>query len=117
MLWVDYQDYFGPDRRRASAALRLRERRRENYAGAPPALNVALRQLRMHAIDAHGSGLGLFASRVKSCAMLAAETGFFEVSGELAALSAHLAGPCGGDPRDEIYDAICRAEAALHTLH
>jgi hypothetical protein len=49
--------------------------------------------------------------------MLAAETGFFEVSGELAALSAHLAGPCGGDPRNEIYDAICRAEAALHTLH
>lgn len=116
MLWVDHPNYYGPDRRRGSA-LRLNERRRSNCAGDPPALDAALRQLRMHVIDAQGQGLEHFIMRLEGAALLAAHNGERQVSLELSALSAGLRESGLEDLRFEIYDALQRTHAGLCTLH
>jgi hypothetical protein len=70
MLWVDCENYLGPDRRRART-LRIIERRRANLAQNPPALSSALRRLRQRVIDATGEGAKVFAERVQGVAQLA----------------------------------------------
>jgi hypothetical protein len=80
--WVDHKNYVGPDRRK-KRNMRLSERREYDYGGNAPSLSAAVRQLRMHVLDAHGPGAAKFIDRVKAVAWLAQQ------ANELKAL-AHL---------------------------
>lgn len=68
MLWVDHASYFGPDRRRKPGGMRIRERRRYDYAGNPPPLPTALRQLRMRVLEAQGPGAAVLSDRARGAA-------------------------------------------------
>ncbi|WP_135211515.1 hypothetical protein [Vitreimonas flagellata] len=117
MMWVDQPSYFGPDRRRRAASLRIRERRRENLAGHPPALNVALRQLRMQIIEARGPGLDRFIERAHSTSILAQENCEHDAADALSALSVYAARNRELDVRPALYQGLDRAHAALNTYH
>ena len=117
MLWVDHASYFGPDRRRKGGGLRIRERRRENLAGRPPALNVALRQLRMQVLEARGPGLDRFIERAHSTAILAQENTELDAADALASLSVFAARNREKDVRPALYQGLDRAHAALSTYH
>lgn len=117
MLWVDCETYFGPDRRRAGAKLRLRERRRRNCAGRPPSMSIGLRQLRMRAIDASGAaGVDAYADRAKAVALLADMNSEPDVSDILNGMARRLAARRDADLRPQIYTELDRAHAALR-LH
>lgn len=113
MLWVDHNNYLGPDRR-GRRSLRLTERRRELAVGQPPALGTALRQLRLRVIDAKGAaGLAAFSARASAVALLAEARGRRPVADILMRLAHRLlASPFArGDVRPMIYAALDRAEA------
>ena len=114
MLWVDHESYFGPDRRRKSAGLRMRERRRYDCAGLPPSLPIALRQLRMRVLDARGPGAGHYADRAQATALLAQMNHQMETSDELSSLAMIAARGVNSDVRPSLYDGLDRAHAALH---
>jgi hypothetical protein len=111
MLWVDHADYFGPDRRK-SGSLRVRERRRYDYAGNPPPVATALRQLRMRVLDASGAGIDAFVARARMVAQLADIQHEPETADVVRAL-ARRAAQTGGDVRQFLYDGLDRAQAAL----
>lgn len=113
MLWVDSDQYYGPDRRRLREK-RMRERRRYECGDRLPAMNTALVQLRMRTLEAHGDRLPAFIIRLKGVVTLAnmkSETG---VAHELIALIGQLTNLRGGDPRQIIYAALDRAQAHLN---
>jgi len=114
MLWVDQDSYFGPDRRRKAAGLRMRERRHDNYAAMPPSLSIAMRQLRMRVIDACGRGAAQFADRAQSTAMLARLQNEREASDALTSLAVVAARGVDRDVRPSLYAGLDRAQAALH---
>jgi hypothetical protein len=68
--WVDHKNYVGPDRRR-KRNMRLGERREYDYGGNTPSLSAAVRQLRMHVLEAYGPGAAKFIERVRAVAWLA----------------------------------------------
>ena len=113
MLWIDEDTYFGPDRRQVNGGVRLRERRRANRAGDPPPLSTALRQLRLRVLDARGSGVEAFVSRVESTALLAEMQGEPDVAFELANLGMTLDHTCLDDARENIYATLDRAHGLL----
>lgn len=116
MLWVDHRSYYGPDRRRKRGGIRLRERRRYNCASHPPPLGAALRQLRMHVIDAHGAaGVGAFADRTRAVALLAEAAGETDAAMELQRLSARLTP--SRDVRPAVYDALDRVQSVMQVYH
>lgn len=117
MLWVDHQNYFGPDRRHARAGLRLHERRHDDCAGTPPPLATALRQLRLRVIDARGPGAAIFADRAQSLALLAQMHNEEEVSGALSSLARTAVRARDNDVRPILYAGLDRAQAALQTVH
>ena len=117
MLWVDHQDYFGPDRRTKLAGLRLRERRRDNCAGNPPHLQTALRQLRMRVIEARGPGADAFAERAQSTALLAQMNDELDAADALSSLAMTAARGRTNDVRPILYEGLDRAHAALRTYH
>jgi hypothetical protein len=117
MLWVDHQNYFGPDRRRVRAALRLRERRHDDCAGTPPPLTTALRQLRMRVIEARGPGAAVFADRAHSVALLAQMNSEYEASDTLSSLAMTAVRARESDVRPILYEGLDRAHAALQTYH
>lgn len=117
MLWVDHQNYFGPDRRRARAGLRLRERRHDDCASTPPPLTTALRQLRMRVIEARGAGAAVFADRAQSVALLAQMNHEYEASDTLSSLAMTAVRARDTDVRPILYDGLDRAHAALATYH
>ena len=118
MLWVDQPSYYGADRRIAPSGFRLRERRRENLAGLPPALSRALRQLRMHVLDANGiSGLGKFADRARAVALLAYEQGELDAADILNHVANTLTREREGDFRPFIYDQLDRIHGVVQTMH
>jgi len=117
MLWVDHQNYFGPDRRRARGHLRLRERRRDDCAGTPPPLTTALRQLRMRVIEARGAGAATFADRAQSVALLAQINNEYEASDTLSSLAMTAARGREHDVRPILYQGLDRAHASLATYH
>lgn len=116
MLWVDIDTYFGPNRRCATA-LRLRDRRRHDCAGAPPSLSIALRKLRMRVLDARGTGLGPFVDRVHGVAALADMNEEHDAAQELSALGMRMLRHRDSDMRPEAYTALDRTHAALRVLH
>jgi hypothetical protein len=114
MLWVDHNNYIGPDRRGQRSRLRLTERRREHAVGQPPALGTALRQLRLRVLDAKGAaGLAAFSARASAVALLANARGRRPVADILMRLARRLlASPFArGDLRPMIYAELDRAEA------
>lgn len=117
MLWIDQDCYYGPDRRRKAAVVRVRERRRYNSACEPPSLPVALRQLRMRVLDARGTGAAAFADRLQGVAIIAHMNGEDDASDSLSALAMTLARAGGTDVRGALYDGLDRAHAVLNTYH
>ena len=117
MLWVDHTNYYGPDRRLKTQGLRLRERRRDNVAGNPPPLSTAMRQLRMHVIDARGPGAESFADRANGVAMLADVRGEHDAAVALSALAITAMRGRERDVREALFHGLDRAHAQLQTYH
>jgi len=117
MLWVDHDSYFGPDRRRKAAGMRMRERRRYDLAGLPPSLPIALRQLRMRVLDARGPAAVRFADRAQATALLAQMNDEYEASDELSSLAMTAARGAERDVRPTLYDSLDRTHTVLRTLH
>lgn len=117
MLWVDHENYFGPDRRRKLGGLRVRERRRYDYAGSPPPLNTALRQLRMRILGAQGPGAALLSDRARAVAMLAAHQGEHDAAHELSAFAAAALRGRNADVRSGLYKDLNRVHAAMHDAY
>jgi hypothetical protein len=113
MLWVNHESYFGPDRRRRPGGMRVRERRRYEYAGNPPPLPTALRQLRMRVLDAHGQGAAVFSDRARSVAMLAQLQGQTAAASALSSLAVAALRGRTSDIRPELYTSLDRVHAAL----
>ena len=113
MLWVDHASYFGPDRRRKLGGMRIRERRRYDYAGHPPPLNTALRQLRMRILEAQGMHAAALSDRARGVAMLAASFGEDEAAHELSAFAVMALRGRNGDVRPLLYQELDRIHAAL----
>lgn len=113
MLWIDDESYFGPDRRRGDAGLRLIERRRADRAATPPPLSTALRQLRLRVLDASGAGVRAFVNRVQGTATLAELQDEPEVAFELNTLGVTLDSTRLDDVRENIYASLDRAHALL----
>lgn len=114
MLWVDQESYFGSDRRCKLGGLRVRERRRYDYASTPPSLPIAMRQLRLRVLDARGPGARQFADRAQSTALLAQMNHEYEASDELSSLALKAARGVDRDVRPALYECLDRAHAALH---
>lgn len=114
MLWVNHDNYFGPDRRRKLGGLRVRERRRYDYAGSAPPLNTALRQLRMRILDARGPAAATLSDRARAVADLAAAQGEHEAAHELSAFAASALRGRNTDVRPMLYKELDRVHAALH---
>lgn len=112
MLWVDHASYFGPDRRRMKSGLRVLERRRENYAGPTPSLSIAMRQLRMHVLDAEGANAPKFAQRLRGVALIAQAHGEIATANMLNAMAEGM-GRARGDMRQQLYAGLDRAHASL----
>ncbi len=113
MLWVDHESYFGPDRRVKPSGFRFNERRRENYAGSPPPLATALRQLRMRVLNAHGDGARGFADRAHGTALLAERQHEPEAADILSAVARKSIAWRGHDLRPALYADLDRAHASL----
>ena len=114
MLWVDPETYFGPARRRKPGGMRIRERRRYNYAGNPPPVSTALRQLRMRILDAQGPAAAKLADRANAVAMLAAHQGEHDAAYELSAFAAAALRGRNADVRSSLYASLDRVHAAMH---
>jgi hypothetical protein len=114
MLWVNHDNYFGPDRRRKLGGLRVRERRRYDYAGNAPPLNTALRQLRMRILDARGPAAATLSDRARAVADLAAAQGEHEAAHELSTFAASALRGRNVDVRPMLYKELDRVHAALH---
>ena len=115
MFWVDHQSYFGPDRRRVRGGLRLRERRRYDYAGPMPPLRTALRQLRMRVIEARGPGAATFAERSNAVALLAEWSDEPEAACELSSLAVMAGRNQQTDMRPQMYASLDRAHMVLRS--
>lgn len=113
MLWVDHQSYFGPDRRRKPGGMRIRERRCYDYAGRPPPLPTALRQLRMRILEAEGAGAVALAARARGMATLAAMQHEPDAAQALTAFAAVAQRGAGYDVRQSLYDALDHVHATL----
>ncbi|MBK6704626.1 MAG: hypothetical protein IPG56_13340 [Caulobacteraceae bacterium] len=117
MLWVDHSSYFGPDRRRKPGGMRIRERRRYDYAGNAPPLNTALRQLRMRIIEAQGPGAAALSDRAQGVAMLAVSYGEHDAAHELSAFAAVALRGRNGDVRPALYKELDRVHALMHDAY
>jgi hypothetical protein len=119
MLWVDHENYFGPDRRKNSGDLRIFERRRENCAGPPPPLGTALRQFRMRVIEACGRSGDAFIGRAYGLAQLAELQDEPDTAIALARLArlAERARERNSDVRPALYDGLDQVETTLRVYH
>ena len=117
MLWIDHASYFGPDRRRKPSGMRIRERRRYDYAGHAPPLNTALRQLRMRILEAQGPGAAALSDRARGVAMLAVSCGEDDAAHELSAFAAIALRGRNGDVRPTLYQELDRVCAAMHDAY
>jgi len=113
MLWVDHESYFGPDRRRKHGGLRMRERRRYDYAGNPPPVATALRQLRLRVLDATGAGADKFVARAQGVAQLADIQHEPDAADAVRGMARKVMHWRGQDVRQSLYGDLDRAHAAL----
>ena len=87
LRWVDFQTYFGPDRRSDVFSHYILERRKENYAGAPPTLQNSLRQLRVRVLEVDDKATRpLFRDRLIATALLADAKNEVAIADRLLAL-------------------------------
>ena len=117
MLWVDHDSYFGPDRRRKPGGMRIRERRRYDYAGHAPPLNTALRQLRMRIIDARGPSAARLSDRASAVATLAISYGEHDAAHALSSFAAAALRGRNDDVRQTLYNELDRVHAAMHDAY
>jgi hypothetical protein len=115
MLWVDHASYFGPDRRRKPGGMRIRERRRYDYAGPPPPLPTALRQLRMRILEANGPGAAMLSERARGVAMLAVSHGEHDAAQALSSFAAAALRGRNADVRQSLYNELDRAHAVMRS--
>jgi hypothetical protein len=112
MDWVDYKDYFGPDRRRGRNK-RLLDRRKEEVSGRPPSLRTALRQLRMRVLEAEGAGTEAFIARVQAVVTLAAIHDEPKAGEMLSRMALHLMRSKSLDVRQQLYRALDKIQEAI----
>jgi hypothetical protein len=112
MDWVDYKDYFGPNRR-SGRSKRLLDRRKEEVAGRPPSLRTALRQLRMRVLEAEGAGADAFILRVQAVVTLAAIHDEPKAGEMLSRMALHLMRAKGLDVRQQLYRALDKIQEAI----
>lgn len=117
MLWIDHSSYFGPDRRRKLGCVRIRERRRYNYASVAPPLNTALRQLRMRILDAQGPNAAALSDRARGVAMLAEFNGEHEAAHELSNFAAVALRGRTTEVRSALYQELDRVHAAMQDAY
>lgn len=117
MLWVDHENYFGPNRRVKQCGLRLRERRREDYACSPPPLPTALRQLRLRVLEARGGAAQTFANRATALALLAHDQHEPDAADALTSLANTAARGRDHDVRPALYNGLDRVHAQLRVYH
>lgn len=112
MLWVDHENYYGPDRRRRRR-WRWLERRVFDCAGSPPPLESALRLFRMRIIEAQGAGLDAFIDDAMALALLALIQD--EPAAAVALIKLIDVAETGyeRDVRPALYDALERVDAIL----
>jgi hypothetical protein len=112
--WVDHKNYVGPDRR-GKRKMRLNERRELDYGGSAPSLSAAVRQLRMHVLEAHGpEGAAKFVQRVKAVAWLAEQVNELKAAAHLhkiAQVMMHQG--ADKDMRNALYPALERVAEAI----
>jgi hypothetical protein len=114
--WVDHKNYVGPDRRK-KRGMRLGERREYDYGGNTPSLSAAVRQLRMHVLDAHGQdGSKKFVARVKAVAWLAEQVNELKAAAHLLKIAQVMEHQgAEKDMRNALYPALDRvAESILN---
>lgn len=93
----------------------IKERRRKDFAGPPPSLRAALRQLRVRVIDAHGAtGRAAFVARLLGTSLLANIQGHGPVGDMLMGLARKIQNNGAGDHRELMYEALDNAELTLH---
>lgn len=112
MDWVDYKDYFGPDRRRGRGK-RLMDRRKDNVSTRAPSLRTALRQLRMRVLEADGAGAEAFIERVQAVVTLAAIHDEPKAGDMLSRMAIHLMRANGADVREQLYRALDRVQDSI----
>lgn len=112
--WVDHKNYVGPDRR-SKRGMRLNERREYDYGGNAPSLSAAVRQLRMHVLDAHGQdGVGKFVQRVKAVAWLAEQVNEQKAAAHLYKIAQVLMHQgAEKDMRNALYGALDKVGEAI----
>lgn len=112
--WVDHKNYVGPDRRR-KRGIRLNERREYDYGGAAPSLSAAVRQLRMHVLDAHGpEGAAKFVQRVNAVAGLAAQVNELKAAAHLHKIAQVMTQQgASRDMRNALYPALEKVAEAI----
>ncbi|MEQ1618185.1 MAG: hypothetical protein ABL883_07555 [Terricaulis sp.] len=112
MDWVDYKDYFGPDRRRGRNK-RLLDRRKDDISTRAPSLRTALRQLRMRVLEAEGAGAEIFIQRVQAVVTLAAIHDEPKAGDMLSRMAIHLMRANGADVREQLYRALDKVQDAI----
>lgn len=113
LKWVDVASYFGPDRRSGGFSHFIMERRRRQAVGSPPALQAALRQLRMRLLDAETSqGRRALQERLRATALLADAQGRTRIGDHLMRLAEALERG-KGDVAATLQDELLAAEARL----
>lgn len=112
--WVDHKNYVGPDRRK-KRGLRLNERREYDYGGNAPSLSAAVRQLRMHVLDAHGpEGAAKFVERVSAVAWLAEQANEPKAAAHLHKIAqVMIQQGAQKDMRNALYPALERVAEAI----
>jgi hypothetical protein len=94
--------------------MRLGERREYDYGGNTPSLSAAVRQLRMHVLDAHGPGVAKFIERVRAVAWLAEEAEEQKAAAHLHKIAAvmHQQGKIK-DMRNALYGALDKVAESI----
>lgn len=116
--WIDHASYFGPNRRRATKAFRIRERRCEDLSGPAPSLNVALRKLRLHVFDATpGRSAAAFAERVLGASIIAGESDAPDVQLQLEELARRILSHLERDWRSAIYRGLDDLSIETYAVH
>lgn len=115
LRWVDHFNYFGPDRRGDAFSYYFLERRRDDYAGTPPPLHAALRQLRVRVLEAHDADeRAVLRERVMATALLAAAQERTDIIDLLIQLAADMDTPQSeADLAATVQAQLLRAAAML----
>lgn len=115
MRWIDHRSFFGLDRRKLRAVLRLIERRRASHCTEPPSLAAALRQLRVRALATDSpEGVAEFLRRAQAVAELAQAYGETAIGAKLVRIAEQVASRPQSDWRAWLDDRI--GKLSDHTL-